>query len=112
MAYVQLPNGVYLEIPKGMDPHEAYAKAQQQMPEAFLSPAEREERQGFGSAIKQGWNQAKSATEAGLGSLLNSDTLKAWAEQDKAEGAKESFIPTTDEDVKAKFKEGLSLIHI
>jgi hypothetical protein len=107
MAYVQLPNGVYLEIPKGMDPHEAYAKAQQQMPEAFLSPAEREERQGFGSAVKQGWNQAKSATEAGLGSLLNSDTLKAWAEQDKAEGAKESFIPTTEEDVKAGFKEGL-----
>ena len=107
MAYVQLPNGSYLEVPKGMDPHEAYAKAQQHFPEAFISKAEREERQGFGSAVKQGWNQAKSATEAGLGSLLNSDTLKAWAEQDKAEGAKESFIPTTDEDVKAKFKEGL-----
>ena len=107
MAYVQLPNGAYLEVPKGMAPHEAYAKAQSQFPEAFLSPAEREERQGFGAAVKQGWNQAKSSTEAGLGSLLNSDTLKAWAEQDKAEGAKESFIPTTDEDVKAKFKEGL-----
>jgi hypothetical protein len=107
MAYVQLPNGAYLEVPKGMAPHEAYAKAQSQFPEAFLSPAEREERQGFGAAVKQGWNQAKSATEAGLGSLLNSDTLKAWAEQDKAEGAKESFIPTTEEDVKAGFKEGL-----
>jgi hypothetical protein len=107
MAYVQLPNGVYLEIPKGMDPHEAYAKAQQQMPEAFLSPAEREERQGFGSAVSQGWNQAKVATEAGLGSLLNSDTLKAWAEQDKAKGAQDSFIPTTSEDVGAAMKEGL-----
>ena len=107
MAYVQLPNGSYLEVPKGMDPHEAYAKAQQHFPEAFISKAEREERQGFGSAVKQGWNQAKSATEAGLGSLLNNDTLKAWAEQDKAEGANESFIPTTDEDVKAGFKEGL-----
>ena len=107
MAYVQLPNGSYLEVPKGMDPHEAYAKAQQHFPEAFISKAEREERQGFGAAVKQGWNQAKSSTEAGLGSLLNSDTLKAWAEQDKAEGAKESFIPTTEEDVKAGFKEGL-----
>ena len=107
MAYVQLPDGSFFEIPKGENPHEAYARAQQKYPEAFLSPAEREERQGFGAAVKQGWNQAKSATEAGLGSLLNSDTLKAWAEQDKAEGAKESFIPTTEEDVKAGFKEGL-----
>jgi len=107
MAYVQLPNGAYLEVPKGMDPHEAYAKAQQQMPEAFLSQEEREERQGFGSAVSQGWNQAKVATEAGLGSLLNSDTLKGWAEQDKAKGAQDSFIPTTDQDVASAFKEGL-----
>ena len=107
MAYVQLPNGAYLEVPKGMDPHEAYAKAQQQMPEAFLSKEEREERQGFGAAVSQGWNQAKVATEAGLGSLLNSDTLKGWAEQDKAKGAQDSFIPTTDQDVASAFKEGL-----
>jgi len=107
MAYVQLPNGSYLEVPKGMEPHEAYAKAQQAFPEAFLSKAEREERQGFGSAVSQGWNQAKVATEAGLGSLLNSDTLKAWAEQDKAKGAQDSFIPTTSEDVGAAMKEGL-----
>ena len=47
MPYLQLPSGQYLEIPKGMNPQEAIAKAQEQFPVAFLTPGKKEERQGL-----------------------------------------------------------------
>jgi hypothetical protein len=61
MAYLQLPNGRYLEIPEGMSPEEAYAKAQKAFPTAF-DTSEKPAKRGLGAALGKG-------TESFLGSV-------------------------------------------
>ena len=107
MPYLQLPSGQYLEIPKGMNPQEAIAKAQEQYPVAFLTPGEKENRQGFGPAVETAFKEAKAATQSGLGELFNSKTLKDWGKQDKLAAQKDQFIPTTSEDVDEAMSKGL-----
>jgi hypothetical protein len=62
MAYLQLPNGRYLEIPEGMSPEEAYAKAQRAFPNAFEVGSEKAAKRGLGAALGKG-------TESFLGSV-------------------------------------------
>jgi len=105
--YLPLPSGAYFEVPDGLNYKQAVALAQKEHPNEFLTPGEKEERQGFGAALSTGWKGAKSDTEEGLGALLNNQTLKDWAAQDRAEAEKNAYIPTTSEDVSAAMKQGL-----
>lgn len=62
MAYLQLPNGSYLEIPEGMSPSEAYQKAQSKFPKAFETASDKPAKRGLGAALGKG-------TESFLGSV-------------------------------------------
>ena len=49
--YLPLPSGAYFKVADDMSYEDALALAQQKHPLAFLTPAEKEARQGFGAAL-------------------------------------------------------------
>jgi hypothetical protein len=55
MPYIKLPNGVFCEIPEGMDPDIAMARAQDQFPDAFKGQEIRYECWEACRAFKFGW---------------------------------------------------------
>jgi hypothetical protein len=107
MPYLQLPSGAYFKMPEGASPAEAFALAQQKHPNEFLTPGEKEERQGLGAAAGTAFREAKASTESGLGELFNSKILKDWGAQDKLAAKQNQFIPTTSEDVEQAMSQGL-----
>ena len=66
MPYLNTPAGTSILVPDGMSYAAALKKAQAQFPQDFgIKPQE-----GIGAALGKGWEQLKSSTETGLGSLF------------------------------------------
>lgn len=108
MAYVQLPNGSYLEVPKGMQPIQALQEARSAFPRAFMSEEELSAKQGFVPAAGQAFGEFAARSAEGLGALLDSDTLKKYAKDKQKElDESASYMPTEEGDVEAAKKQGL-----
>jgi len=113
MAYVKLPNGSYLEVPKGMQPIQALQEARSAFPRAFMSEEELSSKQGFVPAAGQAFGEFKTKSLVGLGELTGNATLQKMAqdaseadEKAKKEG-KNEYLPTEEEDIELARKKGL-----
>ena len=107
MSYVRLPNGAYLEVPKGMSPLEALGQARDLFPKAFMTPEEISSRQGLMPALKEGFESAMISGKRGIGEMIGSESMVEAAKAAREQQAREmSYIPTTEEDVAAADKRG------
>jgi len=55
MPYLPLPNGSYVEVPKGLSDEEALKLAKEQFPEGFEEYAKHKEKTGLLSSLTSGF---------------------------------------------------------
>lgn len=104
--YLTLPSGVEAKFDDNVTYEQAIAMVQAKHPELLLTPAEREERSGFGAAFGSGWGQFAGASKVGLGKMLGIPGLQRSGERDIRE-AQQEFIPTSGAETQRAWEEGL-----
>ena len=108
MAYVQLPNGSYLEVPKGMQPIQALQEAHSVFPRAFMSEEELSSKQGFMPAAGKAFDEFIASSAEGAGATLGIESLRKYAKDKQKELEEDTnYMPTEEGDVEAARKKGL-----
>lgn len=106
MPYLPLPDGTYMEVPKGLSDDEAFELARKKYPEAFPEFEERMAKTGFIPAVKSGFKSGLGSAARGVGEITGAESLVEYG-KGLEESAAEGFQPITKEEVAARQRQGI-----
>ena len=107
MPYLPLPNGSYVEVPKGLSDEEALKLAKEQFPEGFEEYAKHKEKTGLLPAVKSGFTSGAGSALEGLGNLFKSEDVAKYGKE-LTQTAAEQYEPTTAEDIGVARRQGIT----
>jgi len=107
MPYLPLPNGSYVEVPKGLSDEEALKLAKEQFPEGFEDYAKHKEKTGLLPAVKSGFTSGAGSALEGLGNLFKSEDVAKYGKE-LTQAAAEQYEPTTAEDIGVARRQGIT----
>ena len=106
MPYLPLPDGTYMQVPKGLSDDEAFDLARKKYPEAFPEFEERMAKTGFIPAVKSGFKSGLGSAARGIGETTGAESLVEYGKE-LEKSAAEGFQQTTKEDVAARQRQGI-----
>jgi hypothetical protein len=106
MPYLPLPDGTYMEVPKGLSDDEAFELARKKYPEAFPEFEERMAKTGFIPAVKSGFKSGLGSAARGIGETTGAESLVEYGKE-LEKSAAEGFQQITKEDVAARQRQGI-----
>ena len=107
MPYLPLPNGSYVEVPKGLSDEEALKLAKEQFPEGFEEYAKHKEKTGFFPALTSGFKTGAGSYAQGIGNTANLEGVNKYGTELKKAG-EEGFQSTTDQDIEIAKRQGIT----
>jgi len=107
MPYLPLPNGSYVEVPKGLSDEEALKLAKEQFPEGFEDYAKHKEKTGLLPAVKSGFTSGAGSALEGLGNLFKSEDIAKYGKE-LTQAAAEQYQPTTEQDIAVARRQGIT----
>jgi hypothetical protein len=107
MPYLPLPNGSYVEVPKGLSDEEALKLAKEQFPEGFEDYAKHKEKTGFLPALTSGFKTGAGSYAQGIGNTANLEGVNKYGTELKKAG-EEGFQSTTDQDIEIAKRQGIT----